>query len=378
MLEGDPVAVDPPALSRGLHHRVLTGDVVGGHRHIGDLRDRPDDVEVGERRLHHHHIGPLGEVEGDLPNRLAGIRGIHLVAGPVPLLRRALRRLPEGAVVGRGILRRIRHDRGLRVTGLVEGLPDHPDLPVHHAAGRHEVGPGLGLSDGRPSVELEGGVVEDRPTFEHAAVSVVGVLTQAEVAHDDGVVAELLLQGRESSLGDALGIVGGRAGRVLLVGDTEDEEPADPVGGEFPRLLPQRLEGVLHVPRHGRDRLRGVDAFLHEDRSDQVAREDVDLPDELPQGRRPAEAPGSVEGEGRHGSSVAQRPTAPRARLSDPAGPRPKRQRAPGWCAPPPPRRRRDPPRGRRRRSPDRCSRRGHRPEASPRARRSSARCCRR
>ena len=44
-----------------------------------------DHVEVGERRLHDHDVCALGLVDVDLPQRLAGVRGIHLVAPAVAI-----------------------------------------------------------------------------------------------------------------------------------------------------------------------------------------------------------------------------------------------------------------------------------------------------
>ena len=54
------------------------------------------------------------------------------------------------------------------------------------------MGAGLGLRERDPLVELDGGVVVHfTEVVEHAAVPVVGVLVEAEVADHDRVVAEL-------------------------------------------------------------------------------------------------------------------------------------------------------------------------------------------
>src|ERR671935_53148 len=61
------------------------------------LLDPPEHVQVGDRRLDHHHVGTLGHVERDLPDGLLGVGRVHLVAGAVAEAGRALGRLPERA-----------------------------------------------------------------------------------------------------------------------------------------------------------------------------------------------------------------------------------------------------------------------------------------
>ncbi|RYZ27986.1 MAG: porphobilinogen synthase, partial [Propionibacteriaceae bacterium] len=67
------VAVDPAVRGGRLDHRVLARDVVRRDRHVHHLADRADHVEVGQRRLDHDEVGALGEVEGDLVQRLAQV-----------------------------------------------------------------------------------------------------------------------------------------------------------------------------------------------------------------------------------------------------------------------------------------------------------------
>ncbi len=70
------------------------------------------------------------------------------------------------------------------VARVVERAADRRHLAVHHAAGADQVRAGLGLRDRDPPVALERRVVVDLAAVgvEHAAVAVVGVLVQAEVA----------------------------------------------------------------------------------------------------------------------------------------------------------------------------------------------------
>ena len=73
----------------------------------------------------------------------------------------------------------------------VERGPDVADLAVHHPGEPEHRRAGGGLCQRHRGVALEGGVVVDRPVVgEHAAVPVVGELVEAEVGHDDEVVAD--------------------------------------------------------------------------------------------------------------------------------------------------------------------------------------------
>ena len=117
-----------------LHHRVLPGDVVGRDGAVEALAHGADHVEVGQRRLHHQHVGALGEVELALAERLAHVGGIHLVAAPVAEGGRRLGDVAERPVEGGGVLGCVGDDRRLG-----QHLPDRADAAVHHVARRDGV-----------------------------------------------------------------------------------------------------------------------------------------------------------------------------------------------------------------------------------------------
>src|SRR6185436_4674346 len=52
-LEHGAALVDPAVLGRGLQHRVLAADVVRRGRVVERVLHARDDVEIGDRRLHH-------------------------------------------------------------------------------------------------------------------------------------------------------------------------------------------------------------------------------------------------------------------------------------------------------------------------------------
>ena len=111
MLQRHGRAVDPPALGRRPDHGVLAAHVVRRHRHVDGRPHGGDDVEVGERRLHHHDVGALLDVLGHLDERLPHVAGILLVAPAVAAPGDGhVHRLPERPVQGGGVLGRVRED----------------------------------------------------------------------------------------------------------------------------------------------------------------------------------------------------------------------------------------------------------------------------
>ena len=114
--QGHGPLVDPAALGGGLDHAVLARDVVRRQRHAGKaIAHRAHDVEIGQRRLDHDHVGPFGQVERHLAQRLAGVGGrVHLVAAAIAELRRAFGGVAERAVERAGELGRVAHDRHVR------------------------------------------------------------------------------------------------------------------------------------------------------------------------------------------------------------------------------------------------------------------------
>ncbi len=133
------------------------------------------------------------------------------------------------------------------------------------------MGAGTGLRERDRAVPLQGGVVVDLALVrQQAAVTVVGVLVQAEVRHDHQIVADFRNEIGESELHDPGRVVRGRTAAVLVRGDAEQNEPADTGPGRLHRRLAQRFPGVLHHAGHGRDRRRSVDALLDEQRQHEV------------------------------------------------------------------------------------------------------------
>ncbi len=120
--------------------------------------------------------------------------------------------------------------------------------------------------------------------------------------------------------------------------DAEQHDRGDAEVGELADLLPQRLTRVLQDAGQRADRLRLVDAFADEERSDEIVDADLGLGDETSHRGRAAKATGSTRGK-RHtgilrlgatrtfGERLGERHEHRRHRVlighrGDPAGPR--------------------------------------------------------
>ena len=210
-LEDRPVAVDPAVRRGRLDHRVLAADLVGRDRHVDGVAHRAHHVEVGQRRLDHHDVGALGDVQRDLAQRLAAVR--RRPAGRCGGRRTAARTRPP-----RGTGRRRRRRTSPRRRGsatsvkpaLVERRADGADLAVHHPAGPTS---GRRPRPARPPSRRSAPASRRcRPTpsaVEHAAVPVVGELVQAQVGHQHRCRRRPRRAGRRSAtLSDAVRVVG--------------------------------------------------------------------------------------------------------------------------------------------------------------------------
>src|SRR5437899_12810806 len=110
-LEHGPSFLQPSELSRRLDHAVLPTHLKGRNRPVEGLACRMDDVQIRQRRLNHHDVGPLLDVQLNLPKRLTQVGWVHLIGLAVPKLRAGVHRLPKRCVQTRGKLGGIREDR---------------------------------------------------------------------------------------------------------------------------------------------------------------------------------------------------------------------------------------------------------------------------
>ena len=127
---------------RGLEHRVLAADVVGGHGEVRRVLHAAQHVEVGQRRLDHEDVGALLHVEQRLAHRLVAVRAVHLVGAAVAERGSRVGGLAERPVERGGELRAVGDDRHVAQALVVERVADVADPAVHHVARRDHVAAG--------------------------------------------------------------------------------------------------------------------------------------------------------------------------------------------------------------------------------------------
>ena len=148
---------------------------------------------------------------------------------------------------------------------------------------------------------------------EHAAVAVVRVFVQAQVADHHVLVAELVVQHRERALRDAVRVRCLGTFGVLVLRHREHHERRDPSRRDVDGFLAQRFERVLELARHRRDRDGVGDALLDEQRRDQLPGSQIGLADQRAERRRAAHPSRPLLGEAHARDSTYD---APRTRSS--------------------------------------------------------------
>ena len=156
--------------------------------------------------------------------------------------------------------------------------------------------------------QVQGRIVLDILVFDHAAVSVGGVLAQAGVGQDDQLGPARLEHAR-GFLDDAVVVVCPGAHLVLGPGDAEEHQGLEPVVHGLGHLDLQLLEGELVLAGHGRDFLLeilvvGVDDEIEHD---QVVGRDLVLPYQFAHGRGGPQPASAIEISGYHVSAPGKR-----------------------------------------------------------------------
>ncbi len=164
------------------------------------------------------------------------------------------------------------------IAGVVERTPESGDAAVHHVARRDDVGPCLGMADGRSRQELQRQVVHDLVVLDDAAVPVARVLAEADVRHEDEA-GRLDPERPERSLDDAVVVVCARANLVLVLGNPEKQDCSEALGLHLAGHLTDPVDRTL------RDRLEPLERTLDslaradEERENQVGRVEAGLAD---------------------------------------------------------------------------------------------------
>src|SRR5699024_1291660 len=162
-----------------------------------------------------------------------------------------------------------------------------------------------------------------RPLFPYTTLfRSVGELVETRIRHHQQVVADLVAHGGERPVEDPVRRGAATAGGVLVLvpGDAEQHDPAEPGLRGGGGLSAQRVDGVLRDPGKGGDRPRLVDPVGDERREDQLLRAEGGL------GHQPAHRGGRTQATGTdygtglstHGSQGSRGPAS--AAAGPPAG----------------------------------------------------------
>ena len=103
-------------------------------------------------------------------------------------------------------------------------------------------------------------------------MTVVGELVEAQVAHDEQIVAHGVTHGAQADVEDAVGVDRTRTLGVLRLRNTEEHDARNARVARLLRDVDERVERVLHDARHRTDgRVLGR-VLAHEHRQDEVGR----------------------------------------------------------------------------------------------------------
>ena len=212
-------------------------------------------------------------------------------------------RVAKGSVETARVLGRVGKDGHVDVAGGVECGADRADLTIHHPAGCDHAAARIGLGNGGLGVDLERAVVVDLAVrVEYAAVTMIGVLVDAQVGHEHDPIPELIAQCTQGNLHDALRIERARTNGVFVCRHAEQNDRTHTERCQLANLVDQAGDGVLHHPRQRRDRHWCADALAHEQRCDEIVHRQAGLGNEFAQRGCATQAAGSGGGKvGNHG-----------------------------------------------------------------------------
>ena len=240
---------------------------------MGCPSDRSDDVEVGQGWLDHQHVRALVLVHFGFHDGFPhGCAGVHLVAAPVPLLRRRSRRVTEGPIEGRSEFHRVRKDACLVVSSVFKGLSNGSDSAVHHVGSTDVIGTGLGRDHSHLGEGRDGAIVDDGPVMDVTAVAVVGHRAHAHVGHQHHRVA-VVFSKRPQGPHHGPVVVQAEGARCVffrLGVDGEEHVALQAHGHVLRHAFTKHVHGLSMDAGKARDRFVHTIAFNHEMRLDKA------------------------------------------------------------------------------------------------------------
>jgi len=274
--EHQRIALPRAGSNRRFDHRIFAAHLIGKHRNLEPLLHPPHDVEIGQARLDHDAVGPLGNVERDLAQRLFGIGWVHLI-GLLVALQQSTRAhgIAEWAVKGAGIFRGIAHDLDIGVPVHLQRHADRLDPPVHHVGWGDDVSARFCLVERLIDQYRHGIVIHHIAGIIHQPVLPVrGIGIERDIGEDAHIIAARITNRADRAAHQIvrverfLSIVAAPVGRC--VGEQRH------AGDSQVHCLPGAFGDSIHRPARdagqGRNRLFHAGPCGDEQRPDQVRR----------------------------------------------------------------------------------------------------------
>ena len=232
------------------------------------------DVQIRQARLDHHHVRALLNVQGDFPQGLIGVGGIHLI-GPFAFLAQVGARsqgVSERVVKPGGVFGGVSQQTSVLMAVGVQGPANGAYAPVHHVRRRDDVDARRGLGQGLFDQDFYGGVVGHTAlVIQQPVVAVGGEGIQGHI-RDHAQARRGGLHGLGRDLRQALRVEGLSPVRGLFFlwhdGKQRQGRNAKFRGGLG--LARQQVQAEAFHPRHGGNGFAPVFPFHDKDRIDQV------------------------------------------------------------------------------------------------------------
>src|SRR6266571_5586540 len=152
------------------------------------------------------------------------------------------------------MLSSIGHDGSILEAMIIQCLPYRLDLSVYHRGGTYHIDPFLRVAHGDARQPLQGPIVVNLSVFYHPAVAVAGILTHADICHDDNCSAPFVFQSLNRLLNDSVCSVCRRTSLVLCSRNSKQDHCFDASVSEGGCLSNHRPGRQSSLSRHSRDR----------------------------------------------------------------------------------------------------------------------------
>ena len=179
--------------------------------------------------------------------------------------------ITEWSVQRRGIFCRIGHNCHILMPSTIKCGANSTHLSVHHAARRYNVRSGLCLCKRGFAIDRKRLIIVDVSVGpNNSAVPMGRVLINAQVGHDDHVIANCNSQISKCHLNNAIWVIRSRAHCVFYNRDSEQNHGAHAKVTQRNHFGDKRFTSVLNDAWQRHNRLRGRNSFANKQRRNKI------------------------------------------------------------------------------------------------------------